>query len=774
LPLICLLFVLGAPGLRAQSTGTVTGRVLDDTGAPLPAVIVELRRSAAEAVATTTTDSDGRYALESLPAGPARLMFRLLDFDPVDRDLVVAAGQSTTVDVTMELALGVEDIVVAVPRAFRDLADVEDPDETLVGVAVAASQGAVTATHLETRPIMRAAEVLETVPGFVISQHSGEGKANQYYLRGFNLDHGTDFFTNVDGVPINMPTHAHGHGYADANFLIPELVRNVQFRKGPYYAQDGDFSAAGAADISYVSRLEQPIALVAGGQDGWGRVLAAASPTVAGGPLVAAIELNHNDGPWVRPDDYRKANGLLRFSRSEGNTSFAITGMGFWSEWDATDQVPQRAVESGLIPLFGHIDPTDGGRTYRHSVSFGLERSTERRLTSASAFLMGYGVNLFSNFTYFLDNPIDGDQFEQADRRVVVGGHFADRRLGRLGSRNVESRLGVQIRHDDIDTVGLYSTVARRRVATTREDAVTQTSIGLFAEAEIEWTPVVRTTAGLRGDLYRFDVTAGNPRNSGERLEGLLSPKAAAVFGPWARTEIYVNAGLGFHSNDARGATITEHPVTGEPVDQVTPLVRAGGAEVGLRTERLRGVQSTLTVWVLRFDSELVFVGDAGATEAGRPSRRAGVEWTNYVRLQPWLILDADLSFSRARFTDDDPAGQSIPGALDRVISAGMTVEPDHPVFGSVRLRHFGPRPLVEDNSVRSDSTTLVNAEIGYQVSDRFRLIGELFNLFDARVSDIDYYYTSRLPGEPLAGVDGVHTHPAPPRTARLGLRVSF
>jgi hypothetical protein len=304
-------------------------------------------------------------------------------------------------------------------------------------------------------------------------------------------------------------------------------------------------------------------------------------------------------------------------------------------------------------------------------------------------------------------------------------------------------------------------------------------SQGAITAAQLEVRPVMRagelleTVPGMVV-VYRFSVTSDTPVNSGEGSEGLLSPKFAAVFGPWVGTDIYASAGMGFHSNDARGATISVDPATGEPANRVTPLVRAKGAELGIRTVRVRGLQSTFSLWYLGLDSELVFVGDAGTTEAGRPSRRVGLEWTNYWRLRPWLASDADLSFSRARFANGNPAGRYIPGALDRVLAAGVTVEPRQPIFGSIRVRHFGPRPLIEDASVKSTSTTLWNGELGYRVYDKARVVLELFNVFDGTVSDIDYYYASRLPGEPQGGIEDIHTHPALPRSARIGLQLSF
>jgi outer membrane receptor protein involved in Fe transport len=334
--------------------------------------------------------------------------------------------------------------------------------------------------------------------------------------------------------------------------------------------------------------------------------------------------------------------------------------------------------------------------------------------------------------------------------------------------------VGLQVRRDWIDPVGLYRTSAGRRFATTREDVVGQTMTGLFGQTEIEWSRMLRTTVGLRADFYQFDVTSHLPENSGSGSAALASPKFGAVIGPWSGTEFYVNAGMGFHSNDARGAVIRVDPVSGEPVDRVTPLVRATGAELGLRSVALRGLQSTVAWWYLHIDSELLFVGDAGTTDAGRPSKRFGIEWTNYWRPRRWLTADADVSFSRARFDDAAPEGNYIPGALARVIAAGLSVEPPRGAFGSVRVRHFGPRPLIEDASVNSKPTTLWNAEGGYRLTSRARLVIEVYNIFNAEVSDIDYFYTSRLPGEPVGGIDDIHTHPALPRSYRVALQLTF
>jgi outer membrane receptor protein involved in Fe transport len=385
-----------------------------------------------------------------------------------------------------------------------------------------------------------------------------------------------------------------------------------------------------------------------------------------------------------------------------------------------------------------------------------------------------YGLDLFSNFTYFLDDPEDGDQFEQLDDRRVLGASVSQRFLSGWFGRDVESVAGVQGRLDLIPTVGLYHARGGERLEAVREDDVTQSSGAAFFQTSVQWTPKLRTTAGVRGDLYHFDVESDEPANSGARTAILASPKLGLVLGPWRNTELYANWGWGFHSNDARGSVQTRDPGTGDAVDSVDPLVRAKGAEVGARTFVNGRLHSGVSFWMLDIDSELVFVGDAGTTEPSRPSRRVGIEWSSVYTPAPWLTLDADLAWSRARFRDDDSAGDSIPGAVEGVASVGATFHDRGPLSASLRLRYFGPRPLVEDNSVRSRASATVNARVAYRITPRLSLGLDFFNLTNAKVSDIDYFYRSRLPGEPLEGVDDIHGHPLQPFRVRASFTASF
>jgi len=420
------------------------------------------------------------------------------------------------------------------------------------------------------------------------------------------------------------------------------------------------------------------------------------------------------------------------------------------------------------------VDPTGGGESHRAGGIFEWQKTGASTQTRVEGYGFDSGLSLFSNFTYALDDPERGDQFEQRDERAVFGARVSHVWSGHLAGIHSEVAVGAEVRHDDIGTVGLYRTRARQRLSITREDAVQQTSGAVYAQLTSRWTDAARTILGVRTDRYHFDVRSNDPANGGSASDGITNPKFGVVFGPWRKTELYANAGGGFHSNDGRGATITRDPVTGEPVDRVDPLVRAKGAEFGVRTLALNRLHTSVAFWGLWLDSELLFVGDAGTTEASRPSRRRGIEWAADYAPAPWLTLDSSVAWSWGRFTDLDPAGDRIPGAVEGVAGAGATVKVSERWSGRLQWRYFGPRPLVEDNSVRSEASSLVNAEVGCRIAGPWRLKVDLLNLFDAEDSDVDYYYTSRLPGEPSGGVDDVHFHPVEPFAVRVALVATF
>jgi hypothetical protein len=646
----------------------------------------------------------------------------------------------------------------------------------LVGSASTASAGSVGYAELEARPFLRRGELLEVIPGVVITQHSGGGKANQYFLRGFNLDHGTDFSISVEGMPVNMRSHGHGQGYADLNFIIPEFVQGVDYTKGPFTAETGDFSAAGAAEFRIFSALPQSFAKLEGGENNYARFVTGQTfvHAVNGTATTLGWEIARDDGPWILAEDLRRFSGMARHVRGGGTgQEFSLTALAYVAEWNSTDQVPQRAVDGGLIDRFGNLDSTDGGETKRASLSFNATFKNADATTRFNAYAIYYRLNLFSNFTFFLDDPVDGDQFNQRDRRSVFGASLQHAFATEWGGKKSAMTVGVQLRDDVIGEVALRRTKERALLSVTRDDDVRETSIGAYAKAVTRWSSTVRTEAGLRGDVYRFDVESDNPVNSGECTAAIASPKLNVVLGPWAKTEIYFSGGLGFHSNDARGTTIRIDPADGvTPVERVDPLVRSRGVEAGLRTAAMPGLVSTLSLWLLDLDSELVFVGDAGATEPSGATRRYGIEWANYYRATSWLSFDADFSLTRSRYRDGGAADR-IANSIGAVVTAGVVAGKTEGVFGSVRLRYFGEQPLIEDNSVTQPSSTTVNARMGWR-NRQWEFAIDVLNALDRRNDDIAYFYASRLPGEPAGGIEDKHSHPAEPRTFRASVTRRF
>jgi hypothetical protein len=657
-------------------------------------------------------------------------------------------------------------------RYYDDI-EVSVRTDNLLGIAGSANEGSTGGADLEKRPILRAGELVETVPGAIATQHSGGGKANQYFLRGFNLDHGTDFAVSVGGMPVNMPTHGHGQGYADVNFLIPELVERARYRKGPYRASVGDFSSAGSVDFDLVQALPRGIAHVTLGSFAYRRALLADTLDVGGGHLTGALEYFHDDGPWDRPDDYQRWNGFVGFSRGTAFEGWSVQAMGSDGDWLASDQIPRRAVEEGLIGRYGILDPGPRGNTSRYSLSAESHFGGTRSLTRLAVHAIKYDFQLLSNFTYFLEHPLRGDQFEQADDRWILGASAVHRLQHHLGSTHAETAFGLQVRYDDISN-GLYPTTDLERTGVIRQDEVGQLGAGLWGETWVRFSEAFRVSLGLRADYYGADVEAFRPVNSGTADDWMLNPKLSLVYRPWSSTEIALNAGSGFHSNDARGATIRMDPVTGEPVQPVDPLVRARGVDIGVRTFTAGGYHGTLTGYWLKLDSELLFVGDGGTTEASRPSRRMGIEWTNVWRISPHLGLDLDATWTDARFTDEDPAGHDIPGAIVATVAAGVTVDDLGRWSGALRLRYFSGGPLIEDGSVTWGPTALLSGRLGFDLTDRLQIVVDGFNLLGRDDDDIAYFYASRLPGEPLSGIEDVHFHPVVKPSARVGLQWRF
>ncbi|RYF35537.1 MAG: TonB-dependent receptor, partial [Comamonadaceae bacterium] len=634
---------------------------------------------------------------------------------------------------------------------------VRGPRDATIGAADSASEGAAEREVFQARPKLRPGDIVEAVPGVVATQHSGDGKANQYFLRGFNLDHGTDFAVSVDGMPVNMPTHGHGQGYADLNFLIPELVSGVKYRKGPYFAEGGDFSLAGSASLDYFSALDAPFAEISYGSNNYRRLLAAGSRTVGDQTWLGAVELVGNDGPWDVPENLKKANAVLRYSQGSPTQGFSITGMAYKSRWTSTDQVPQRLIDSGELPRFGSLNPTDGGETQRVSLSGKWFNKTAAGETNVSAYAIAYRFSLFSDFTYFLNNPVNGDQFEQTDRRNIFGAQASHVMPSKIGSLDGVLSFGASWRGDRIGEVGLYNTEARQRLSTVRNDKVSEDLFSVYAQQLVYFSDRWRGYVGLRGDTLHYDVQGREPvygpLNSGKGHDSLASPKAGLIFTLTPEHEFYLNAGVGFHSNDVRGATISVDPQTGLGADRVPALVKGKGAEVGWRFQPSQDLTTTVALWKLDLDSELVYIGDAGSTEPGRASSRRGIEATLKWKLNDAFRFEVDAALSRARFKGSAPEGEGnyIDNAVERVLATGVTYT-EGPWTASLWLRYLGPRALDTLNTVRSRSNTLLNFGTSYVVNKHLTLGLNVFNIAGKKGNDIEYYYASCTSGEVVSG----------------------
>jgi hypothetical protein len=677
-----------------------------------------------------------------------------------------------------------------------------------------ASQMTVSGQDLNERAVTQPGAILEAAPGLAVVAHADGGKANQYYLRGYNLDHGTDFAVFVDDMPINLPTHAHGQGYTDLNWLMPETIGSLDIRKGPYFADVGDFASAGSLFLNLRDSVEKKVVEATVGSFGYDRVFTMGSTKAGDGSLLYAAEANTYNGPWTVPDDMQKFSGLLRYSQGTATDGFSATAMAYSNVWNTTEQNALRAITSGQIGLYGEIDPTDGGDTSRYSLSARMAQSDADGSWKANAYLVKYELDLYNDFTWFLTDPVDGDQFRQHDNRVY-GGAGASRTIdGTLFGRPTETVFGFQSRYDDIGIV-LNNTVQRQFLSNILADHVSEGNAGIFTETTVHWTNWLSTTLGWRGDYFDTSVNSMlQTANSGKDEMAIGSPKFRMVIGPFYNTELFIGAGMGYHSNDARSTVITEVPGDPSTPEGASPLlVRSRGGEVGVRTKIVPGLDSSASLFYLHQDSELFFDGDTGETTAGLPSQRTGVEFTNDYCPTSWMHIDADLALTRARFLGFDEAQEQLyqslagfpqaqignaPGnyvynAPWMVASAGITLGEQTGWFGDLRWRYISSRPLTEDGTFQSPPLSIFNAQIGYRFDNGWSVRLDGLNLLNSQAPQAEYAYGSLLktdslfamcfpahgpPTAPAAvcqnGVMDYALHPIEPLAVRLTIAAAF
>jgi hypothetical protein len=660
----------------------------------------------------------------------------------------------------------------------------EHPAEVVVQGEKAGSEAAsrlnVTRRELELRPRLRPGDILEAAPGLFAVQHAGGGKANQYFLRGFDADHGTDIGFFVDGVPINMVSHGHGQGYSDFHFLIPELVVSLDVYKGPYYAQWGDFSTAGALNLRLAEAFEESYASLQVGQYGIARGLVVASPDIGQDwRTVFAAEVFKDNGPFTNPERLQRFNVFLRATHDvSANSKVSMTWMSYGSSWNGSGQIPARAVcgegEAGAPPPgaygqpcldhFGTVDPTEGGATQRHMASVAYSASSHDADLSAMAYLIKYRLNLYSNFTFFDRDPVNGDEIEQSDDRVILGGDFRVRRHVHYGSSKFTTVLGGQVRADEIEN-GLHYDRARERLTDRVNAKVSESQLGAYVEEDMRLTRAIRFIGGLRAqrvdvsvnDLLEEKATTGT-RSSGTKGASRLLPKLMGIFSPLPMLDLFASYGQGFHSNDARGAVLSTNAVR-----LITP---ATGYELGARLTPVENLNINTAFFLLDLDSELVWVGDEGTTEPSRQTRRYGAEIGARYRIGNWLYADIDGTFSRARYRSNAGNGNAVSLAPTRTLTAGLGARPrlgDWTPFGAIRLKALGDRPATEDESLIAQGFTTVDANVGARYKD-IEMGVDAQNLFNATWREVNFASTTRLAYEPQA-VTGIHYSPGWPRT---------
>jgi Carboxypeptidase regulatory-like domain/TonB dependent receptor/TonB-dependent Receptor Plug Domain len=827
----CVLFLwLLLPSLLfGQGTTQLSGIVADTSGAVIAGATVQVRSANGTVQATTQSDANGSFTISGLAAGNYRLVVSNPRFETKEIPITIETNEAPA---PLRISLAVGSVSTTI--------NVQGREDSLIGIAESATQGTVGATEIEDRPILRSGEILEAVPGLIITQHAGGGKANQYFLRGFNLDHGTDFAVFIDDMPLNLPSHAHGEGYADMNTVTPEFVERLDYEKGPYYADVGNYGSAGSAHLVFFKTLPENFFLVEGGMYGFGRFVFGVSRKLGAGKLLYGGEAYHEDGPWKHPDNYYKFNGLVTYNQGGEANGFSITARGYRGTWHSSDQIPVDAIP--LVGYFGALNPTDGGESQRYSLQGEWHRQGGNSETKITAYGFYYDLNLFADFTYFLNDPNKGDQFEQQDRRWVAGVDAHHTIFSQWFDRRVANTFGLQVRNDWIHN-GLFR--SEDRVRTDKLDVVacytnpipqcgpdgtingnyptlpadtdlnkfTDTMIGFYVENKVQWSEKIRSVLAFRGDEAIYNVTSLTPpyvatelpgapvvdlaANSGTATKFLPSPKGSLIFGPWSKTEFYIQGGFGFHSNDARGATQRIEPISPDnpfptPSTPIPPLVQTKGAEVGVRTSAIPHLQSTFSLWYLYSHSELQQDGDTGSTVASAsPSNRYGIEWANYYTPTEHLVFDLDMADSRARFTEIDPddaaftnvagapypvqgsGGKLVPEAVRVVIASGITLHDYKGFTSTFRLRYFGPRDLTSDGINRSAATLLFNMEFAYQFNKRWRISADLLNLTNRRNDDITYAYISQITPTGVPTFTNVY-HPAEPFQVRFGLQYRF
>ncbi len=672
-----------------------------------------------------------------------------------------------------------------------------------------ASSRSIRDFDLNVRPVSTAQDMLQLAPGLVIAQHAGGGKAEQIFLRGFDADHGTDVAISSDGTPVNMVSHGHGQGYADIHFAIPELVESIDVFKGPYFARYGNFSTAGSIQFRTKDKIDGNMLKIEGGEFNTQKFTGMFQlPTLSEHQnAYFAGQFYNTDGPVESEQDFQRLNLFGKFRTDINEKSkLSVSASSFTSAWDASGQIPQRAVDSGLISRFGTIDDLEGGQTGRQNLNLIYTATGEGNSQFLfQPYFCRYNFKLFSNFTFFLEDSENSDMIEQTDDRTVLGLNTEYKFTQSISSIQVNTTFGGGFRSDDI-AVSLWHSPNRRRLTQRVDSGIIERNLFLWAQEELIINPKLRFQLGLRGDYFTFNVedyldtlsdeTVTLPHASGYAQEAMLNPKFNMVYSPIQSIDVFLNFGTGFHSNDARDVVIEQtisdleqiyksQELSEEQIDErltqmnfnrehagVQTLPRAIGAEIGTRHRFFDRFNIGFAGWWLELDEELVFVGDAGETEISGKSQRIGIDIEGRIKILSWLWVDTDVNLSQGKYVDEPDDANQIPLAPRITSTGGLTAIHPSGWDVSLRYRHIGDRPANEDGSVTAEGYTVVNLGLSYSYGP-FQYFVVVENLFDVDWNEAQFDTESRLRDE-TESVSEIHFTPGNPLNLQAGISFQF
>jgi outer membrane receptor protein involved in Fe transport len=700
----------------------VTGVVRDPVGKPVPGARVTL------GTAQTTSNEQGEFTLVPAVEGSLPLEVRAEGFEGVSRTLEIRGREEYHVRVEL-------------PRLETLAYQVQ-----VTGVAprTAASSSTFRQEEFAFQIVESPAQALRAVPGLLTAQHAGGGKADQYLMRGFDADHGTDLALYFDGIPVNMVSHAHGQGYADLHFVIPETLQTIDVYKGPYFTEFGNLAPAGALQLRMRDSFDESFVRFQAGNFGTQRVVGGFSPKLRRAKGLIAVEGLLTDGPFQNPQNLHRANLITRWTLDEKLTLLFTAYSG---KWNASGQIPQREVEAGRLDRFGSLDLSEGGISSRYNFGVAHQRARGNHLWKSQFYATRYDLDLFSDFTFFARDEEKGDGILQRDRRWMWGGRSQYGYQHRLLGRPALATAGFEWRQDHISN-GLFYQAGRSAFGTERDDRIVERNAGFYVQEEVDLKPWMKAILGVRHDRFRFAV------GGQDSYRAITGPKASLIFTPRPGWDLFLNYGRGFHSNDAR-----------TPV-----LAAADGYEVGARKKLGDRMEVSAAYWWLDLAGELAWLGDQGTTELKGPTRRHGPEVELKWRLARNLYWDANVNWTRAYGRG---TGDRIPRAPTFLVGSGLGWRGPGKLAGNLRLRHVGAHALIEDDSARAEALTVADLGLRYPLRGGWSLLGSIENLFNADYKEAQAYFPSRLRPE-AAPVWDNHFTPGNPFTFRIGVQYQF